>query len=233
MCCGSAFAHHCCFRGDSAGCLRDAGVELWPFKRCCRVYHLGTPTTPGSPLFVLLLSCQLIHSTWMGRPRPHRTRGGSFILMSLLVPTWWCFIRKLKPANRGGMLALFTMLTPLGTSLMILIMLPVLTLPMKVRRTGPCHCAGSTAYSRSFHLLPSDTHSPRSHQCFHAYQSPISKFQKMSHKHTPWQPLAMEIQIRDPPIRIEGDVEDGGTWVHRYMKVMEKGTNNDNLGQRS
>ena len=48
----------------------------------------------------------------------------------------------------------------------------------KVRRTGPCHCAGSTAYSRSFHLLPRDTHCPRSHQCFHAYQSPISKFQK-------------------------------------------------------
>ena len=76
------------------------------------------------------------------------------------------------------MLALFTMLTLLGTSLMILIMLPVLTLSMKVRRTGPCHCAGSTAYSRSFHLLPRDTHCPRSHQCFHAYKSAISKFQK-------------------------------------------------------
>ena len=43
----------------------------------------------------------------------------------------------------------------------------------------------------------------------------------------------MEIQIRDPPIQIEGSVEDGGTWMHQYMKVMEKGTNNDNVGQRS
>ena len=55
----------------------------------------------------------------------------------------------------------------------------------------------------------------------------------MSHKHTPWQPLAMEIQIRDPQIQIEGSVEDGGTWIHQYMNVMEKGTNNDNVGQRS
>ena len=64
---------------------------------------------------------------------------------------------------------------------------------------------------------------------------PITKFQllKVSHKHTPWQPLAMEIQIRKPPIQIEGSVEDRGTWVHQYMKVMEKGTNNDNVGQRS
>ena len=48
----------------------------------------------------------------------------------------------------------------------------------KVRRTSPCHCSGSTAYCRSFHLLPRDTHCPRSHQCFHAYQSPISEFRK-------------------------------------------------------
>ena len=62
----------------------------------------------------------------------------------------------------------------------------------------------------------------------HKFQIP-----KISHKHTAWQPLAMEIQIRDPLIQIEGNVEDGGTCVHQYMKVMEKGTNNDNVGQRS
>ena len=49
------------------------------------------------------------------------------------------------------------------------------------------------------------------------------------------EPLATlynEIQICGPPIQIEGSVWDGGTWVHQYMKVMEKGTNNDNSGQR-
>ena len=46
--------------------------------------------------------------------------------------------------------------------------------------------------------------------------------------------LGNEIQIRGPPNQIEGSVEDGGgTWVHQYMKVMEKGTNYDNVGQRS
>ena len=44
---------------------------------------------------------------------------------------------------------------------------------LRVRRTGPCHCAGSTAYSGSFHLLPRDTHCPRSHQCF---QEKVSGF---------------------------------------------------------
>ena len=63
------------------------------------------------------------------------------------------------------------------------------------------------------------------------HQFPNSK--EKPHKHTPGQPLAMEVQIRDTPIQIEGSVEDGGTWVHQYMKVMEEGTNNDNVGQRS
>ena len=40
---------------------------------------------------------------------------------------------------------------------------------MKVRRTGPCHYAGSTAYSGSFRLLLRDTHCPRSHQCFNTF----------------------------------------------------------------
>ena len=42
-----------------------------------------------------------------------------------------------------------------------------------------------------------------------------------------------EIQIRGSAIQIDRSVEDGGTLVHQYMKVMEKGTNNDNVGQRS
>ena len=41
--------------------------------------------------------------------------------------------------------------------------------------------------------------------------------------------LDNEVQICRPPIEIEGSVEDEGTWVHQYMKVMEKGTNNDNV----
>ena len=101
--------------------------------------------------------------------------------------------------------------------------LPLLT---RVCRTSLCHCAGSTAYSRSFHLLPRDTHCPRSHQCFHAYQSPISKSQKCPTNTplgNPWQWKSKY----DPPIPIEGSVEDGGTLIHEYMKVMEKATNND------
>ena len=44
--------------------------------------------------------------------------------------------------------------------------------------------------------------------------------------------LTNVIQICGPPIQIEQSVEDGDTSVHRYMKVMERGTNIDNVGQR-
>ena len=61
----------------------------------------------------------------------------------------------------------------------------------------------------------------------------FQNFQKYPTNAHPGQPLAMEIEIRDPPIRIEGNFDDGGTWVHQYMKVMEKGANNDYVRQRS
>ena len=53
------------------------------------------------------------------------------------------------------------------------------------------------------------------------------------HKHNPWQTLAMKSKTRGrPPFQIEERVEDGDIWVHQYMKVMERGTNHDNVGQR-
>ena len=67
--------------------------------------------------------------------------------------------------------------------------------------------------------------------------SMLTSHKILNPKHVPQtHPLAAlgnEIHICGPPIQIEGSVEDGGTRVHQYMKVMEKGTNNDNGGQRS
>ena len=61
---------------------------------------------------------------------------------------------------------------------------------------------------------------------FTNHQFPYSKTVPETH---PLATLGNEIQIRGSPIKIEGSVEDGGTWVHQHMKVMEKGTNNDNV----
>ena len=62
----------------------------------------------------------------------------------------------------------------------------------KVRRPSPCDCAGFTAYSRCFNPVPRDPPFPGLHQSFHGFDFRISRFQKISRTHTPWQPLAIK-----------------------------------------